>query len=131
MLSSYNITIRVSHGYFIFTRHLWSIHEFLFNAWHPVLNNYVIKLCPGLSAIVLKMQRVFVYGTLKKGQPNHHLISGGIESGDCRVEGVGVTEAKYPLIVTTRYNVPFLLDAPNARNAVVSGTLRRPNGKKW
>lgn len=81
--------------------------------------------------IVLKMQRVFVYGTLKKGQPNHHLISGGIESGDCRVEGVGVTEAKYPLIVTTRYNVPFLLDAPNAGNAVVSGTLRRPNGKKW
>lgn len=81
--------------------------------------------------IVLKMQRVFVYGTLKKGQPNHHLISGGIESGDCRVEGVGVTEAKYPLIVTTRYNVPFLLDAPNARNAMVSGTLRRPNGKKW
>lgn len=73
--------------------------------------------------IVLKMQRVFVYGTLKKGQPNHHLISGGIESGDCRVEGVGVTEAKYPLIVTTRYNVPFLLDAPNARNAMVSGTL--------
>lgn len=47
------------------------------------------------------------------------------------MEGVGVTEAKYPLIVTTRYNVPFLLDAPNARNAVVSGTLRRPNGKKW
>lgn len=79
--------------------------------------------------IVLKMQRVFVYGTLKKGQPNHHLISGGIESGDCRVEGVGVTEAKYPLIVTTRYNVPFLLDAPNARNAMVSGTLRRPRVK--
>lgn len=47
------------------------------------------------------------------------------------MEGVGVTEAKYPLIVTTRYNVPFLLDAPNAGNAVVSGTLRRPNGKKW
>lgn len=100
-----------------------------------MLNNYVIELCPGLSAIdeyrPIKMQRVFVYGTLKKGQPNHHLISGGIESGDCRVEGVGVTEAKYPLIVTTRYNVPFLLDAPNARNAMVSGTLRRPNGKKW
>lgn len=51
MLSSYNITIRVSFGYFIFTRHLLSIHEFLFNAWHPVLNNYVIELCPGLSAI--------------------------------------------------------------------------------
>lgn len=73
--------------------------------------------------IVLKMQRVFVYGTLKKGQPNHHLISGGIDSGYCRVEGVGVTEAKYPLIVTTRYNAPFLLDAPNARNAMVSGTV--------
>lgn len=76
------------------------------------------------------MQRVFVYGTLKKGQPNHHLISGGIESGDCRVEGVGVTEAKYPLIVTTRYNVPFLLDAPNARNAVnVEGEVYSVNDK--
>lgn len=80
--------------------------------------------------IVLKMQRVFVYGTLKRGQPNHHLISAGIESGDCRVEGVGVTEAKYPLIVTTRYNVPYLLDAHNARNAMnVEGEVYSVNDR--
>ncbi|XP_061194234.1 putative gamma-glutamylcyclotransferase CG2811 [Saccostrea echinata] len=76
------------------------------------------------------MQRVFVYGTLRKDQPNHHLISNGIQSGDCQFQGLGVTETKYPLVVASRYNVPFLLDAPNVPNAQnVEGEVYTANEK--
>ena len=57
------------------------------------------------------MDRVFVYGTLKKDQPNHHVLSEAIEAGDCQFVCLGVTEAKYPLVIASDYNVPFLLDA--------------------
>jgi gamma-glutamylaminecyclotransferase len=66
------------------------------------------------------MERVFVYGTLKKDQPNHHVISAAIKAGDCQFVCLGVTEAKYPLVIASDYNFPFLLDAPNAENAQVS-----------
>lgn len=57
------------------------------------------------------MHRVFVYGTLKKGQPNHHWFSKttkGISKFICE----GKTCTKYPLIIGTKYNIPFLLYAP-------------------
>lgn len=66
------------------------------------------------------MQLVFLYGTLKRGQPNHHHIAAGIESGDCEFEGFGVTLARYPLIVDQLFNIPFLLDVTDNPNAVVS-----------
>ena len=56
------------------------------------------------------MHRVFVYGTLKKGQPNHYLIDSP-EKGVAHFLGEGRTVEKYPLVIATEYNVPFLLDA--------------------
>ncbi|XP_003729532.1 putative gamma-glutamylcyclotransferase CG2811 [Strongylocentrotus purpuratus] len=53
--------------------------------------------------------RVFVYGTLKTGQPNHSMIPGA-GSVRCRFFGTGKTETKWPLVIATKYNIPFLLD---------------------
>lgn len=57
---------------------------------------------------------VFVYGTLKRGEPNHHVIDPAIhcsqENGQSRFVGRGFTEEKFPLIIGTRFNIPFLLD---------------------
>ncbi|KAK3605990.1 hypothetical protein CHS0354_019671 [Potamilus streckersoni] len=58
--------------------------------------------------------RVFVYGTLKRGQPNHFYLdetSGRTKKGICKFMVKAQTLDKYPLVVATRFNVPFLLAA--------------------
>ena len=44
---------------------------------------------------------VFVYGTLKRGQPNHHWLS-TTENGWQRFVGEAVTEKKFPLVIASR-----------------------------
>ena len=58
------------------------------------------------------MNRVFVYGTLKSDQPSHRFIATIAEMGRerCRFVGVGRTESKWPLVIASKYNIPFLLD---------------------
>ncbi|CAH1772779.1 unnamed protein product [Owenia fusiformis] len=58
---------------------------------------------------ISKMQRIFVYGTLKKGQPNHKFIADA-ENGSCIFIGTGRTVDKWPLVIASKYNIPFLLD---------------------
>lgn len=53
---------------------------------------------------------VFVYGTLKTNQPNHYMME-DIENGSAQLIGHGKTVECYPLIVASRYNVPFVLNA--------------------
>ncbi|XP_006558539.1 putative gamma-glutamylcyclotransferase CG2811 isoform X3 [Apis mellifera] len=57
------------------------------------------------------LQRVFVYGTLKRGEPNHCLIQ-DTENGYAKFLGLGRTTIPYPLIIATDYNIPFLLKKP-------------------
>lgn len=60
---------------------------------------------------VKQLFKVFVYGTLKKGEPNHHWLTtecNGLANFVCN----GKTIAKFPLIIATKYNIPFLLNAP-------------------
>nr|XP_022295685.1 putative gamma-glutamylcyclotransferase CG2811 [Crassostrea virginica] len=64
------------------------------------------------------MQRVFLYGTLKKDQPNHARMAAGLQSEDCVFEGIGETQTRYPLIVDPLFNIPFLLGAPNHPKAL-------------
>lgn len=54
-------------------------------------------------------KHVFVYGTLKRGQPNHHWLTRE-ENGVARFLGTGATVRQFPLVIGTRYNIPFLLD---------------------
>jgi len=61
---------------------------------------------------------VFVYGTLKRGEPNHHVLS-DTETGEAvHVDG-GRTVIKYPLVIGSRYNIPFLLDQPHMGHNVI------------
>ncbi|CAH1404000.1 unnamed protein product [Nezara viridula] len=62
--------------------------------------------------------KVFVYGTLKTNEPNHHWLS-NTENGNSNYLGEGTTLQKYPLIIGTQYNIPFLLDKPGVGNNVI------------
>ena len=55
------------------------------------------------------MHRVFVYGTLKRGQPNFYLIEDNA-IGFAKYIGEGFTVHKWPLVVSTPYFIPFILD---------------------
>lgn len=61
--------------------------------------------------------KVFVYGTLKRSMPNHYWLQ-DTNSGYARFNCDGKTETKFPLIVATKCNIPFLLNVPGAGNHV-------------
>jgi hypothetical protein len=52
-----------------------------------------------------------VYGTLKRGEPNHNWFSKD-STGHYRLICEAKTVDKYPLIIGTEYNIPFLLYSP-------------------
>ena len=53
---------------------------------------------------------VFVYGTLKRGEPNHYWLSDTRTSGgSATCLGPGVTRDTWPLVVVTEYNIPMML----------------------
>ncbi|XP_069061168.1 gamma-glutamylaminecyclotransferase isoform X2 [Pleurodeles waltl] len=55
------------------------------------------------------MTYIFVYGTLKTGQPNHHIMTDGVH-GKARFHGRGRTVEKYPLVIAGAYNIPYLIN---------------------
>ncbi|KAK3784533.1 hypothetical protein RRG08_020638 [Elysia crispata] len=52
---------------------------------------------------------VFVYGTLKTGQPNHYYLTEDFSTGKATLLGTGETMHAFPLVVATVNNLPFLL----------------------
>ncbi|KAI4504740.1 hypothetical protein M0802_000290 [Mischocyttarus mexicanus] len=64
------------------------------------------------------LHRVFVYGTLKRGEPNHKLIQDKT-NGYAKYLGIGKTTSSYPLIIATKYNIPFLLKKPGVGHHVI------------
>ncbi|XP_062599927.1 gamma-glutamylaminecyclotransferase-like [Saccostrea cucullata] len=57
------------------------------------------------------MTRVFVYGTLKNGQPNHFRLMDS-DSGSAKYIDQGKTAERYPLVIERVYNLPCLLRVP-------------------
>ena len=51
---------------------------------------------------------IFVYGTLKKGEPNNFLLKDKTR-GFAKFLGKAKLTDKYPLVVATSANLPFLL----------------------
>ena len=62
---------------------------------------------------------VFVYGTLKKGEPNEHVMTNP-ETGKHTFVSAAQMVDKYPLIVASKYNIPFLLNR-KGEGFVISG----------
>ena len=62
---------------------------------------------------------VFVYGTLKRGQPNHGFMTKA-ENGKATFIGEARTVDKWPLVVATKFNIPFMLDKPGLGHVSIS-----------
>lgn len=63
------------------------------------------------------LHRVFVYGTLKRGFPNHHYMDGAT------FIGTGRTVEAYPLVVGGQFFTPYLMPEP--------GVGHRVRGELW
>ncbi|XP_006195258.1 gamma-glutamylaminecyclotransferase [Camelus ferus] len=63
------------------------------------------------------MAHVFVYGTLKTGQPNHKVLLDGAH-GRAALRGRGRTVQPYPLVIAGEHNIPRLLNLPGRGNRV-------------
>ncbi|XP_036921695.1 gamma-glutamylaminecyclotransferase isoform X1 [Sturnira hondurensis] len=64
------------------------------------------------------MANVFVYGTLKRGQPNHNVLLDGT-NGFATFQGQGHTVEPYPLVIAGEHNIPHLLNLPGHGHCVV------------
>ncbi|XP_037045974.1 putative gamma-glutamylcyclotransferase CG2811 isoform X4 [Bradysia coprophila] len=64
-----------------------------------------------ISKMASSLSKVFVYGTLKRGQPNHYWLTNS-NNGFASFLTNGTTKDKYPLVISTQYNIPFLLNNP-------------------
>lgn len=60
---------------------------------------------------------IFVYGTLKTNQPNHYWLRNR-EHGFSRLVASGKTQERYPLLIGTRYNIPFMLNEPGVGDEI-------------
>lgn len=58
-----------------------------------------------------RLYKVFVYGTLKKGEPNHHWFEKA-QKESYRFISEASTVERFPLIIATEFNIPFLLYSP-------------------
>ncbi|XP_050296741.1 putative gamma-glutamylcyclotransferase CG2811 isoform X2 [Anthonomus grandis grandis] len=57
------------------------------------------------------VHKVFVYGTLKKGEPNHQWFTKTAGAHHKFLYNAQTIE-QFPLIIATQFNIPFLLHAP-------------------
>uniref|UniRef100_A0A3B5MT68 Gamma-glutamylaminecyclotransferase n=2 Tax=Xiphophorus couchianus TaxID=32473 RepID=A0A3B5MT68_9TELE len=73
------------------------------------------------------MHRVFVYGSLKRGQPNYPYMTDSCY-GKAEFLGTAVTVQKYPLVIATNYNIPSLLNLPG-QGKRVNGEIYQVDGK--
>lgn len=66
----------------------------------------------------MELHKVFVYGTLKRNEPNHSWFSKNT-GGYYKFIGEAKTVEKFPLIIGTEYNIPFMLKSPgNGHNVL-------------
>ncbi|XP_049609067.1 gamma-glutamylaminecyclotransferase [Syngnathus scovelli] len=63
------------------------------------------------------MAQIFIYGTLKRGQPNHfRMLDKSV--GAAQLLASVVTTERFPLVIASEYNIPFLLNLPGQGHRV-------------
>lgn len=65
---------------------------------------------------------VFVYGTLKTNQPNHYKLTDRA-NGEARFVAKGKTSEKYPMVIGTRYNIPYLVNLTTDNGNSINGEI--------
>lgn len=81
------------------------------------INYCCLAYCRDTMSSECNLSPIFVYGTLKQGQPNHYLLSNQAGTQPCFL-GKALTSDHWPLVIGSPYHIPFLLD-------------RRGTGKVW
>ncbi|XP_045074095.1 gamma-glutamylaminecyclotransferase-like [Coregonus clupeaformis] len=66
----------------------------------------------------VQMTSIFVYGTLKKGQPNYFRMLPDQGNGKAEFCGHARTVDGYPLVIAGKYNIPALLNRPGEGHRV-------------
>ena len=54
-----------------------------------------------------EMFKIFVYGTLKRGEPNHHFMCGG--TGTARLLAEAKLTGRFPMVMNKNNGLPFML----------------------
>ncbi|XP_072832601.1 gamma-glutamylaminecyclotransferase isoform X1 [Vicugna pacos] len=98
-------------GYFIQRMSLGFIHSGSF------LTVEQFSISQTYHSFSSRMAHVFVYGTLKTGQPNHKVLLDGAH-GRAALRGRGRTVQPYPLVIAGEHNIPRLLNLPGRGNRV-------------
>lgn len=75
-------------------------------------------MAKNISSATSQLVNVFVYGTLKRGQPNNYWMTDATAGSPAKFLATGKMVREYPLVIATRYNVPFLLDQPGTGKIV-------------
>ncbi|XP_044200862.1 gamma-glutamylaminecyclotransferase-like [Thunnus albacares] len=81
------------------------------------LNNHLHLIPEVFPPSCVRMAHVFVYGTLKKGQPNYFRMFHS-PNGKAEFLASACTTEKYPLVIASEYNIPFLLNIPGQGHRV-------------
>lgn len=69
------------------------------------------------------MALIFVYGTLKRGQPNHRVMLDRA-NGCASFRGRGRTAQPFPLVIAGEHNIPWLLHLPGRGHCVLGEIYR-------
>ncbi|XP_058648420.1 gamma-glutamylaminecyclotransferase C-like isoform X2 [Onychostoma macrolepis] len=89
----------------------------------PDSGSYSIAFIVSVICPAVYMQDVFVYGTLKKGQPNYFRME-NTSNGQAVFLARARTVEPYPLVIATKHNIPFLLNAPGTGQRVYGEIYR-------
>uniref|UniRef100_A0A8C2LWQ5 Gamma-glutamylaminecyclotransferase n=1 Tax=Cricetulus griseus TaxID=10029 RepID=A0A8C2LWQ5_CRIGR len=72
------------------------------------------------------MAHIFVYGTLKRGQPNHKVMLDQ-SHGSAVFQGRGCTVESFPLVIAGEHNIPWLLHVPGKGHRLNGGLITNCN----
>lgn len=72
------------------------------------------------------MHRVFFYGTLKRGEPNEHVLKDPA-LGAVNFIAEARTVREFPLTIASEYNIPYLLMKPGYGHRIVGEVFEVEN----